>query len=85
MRFASPVILLVLLLGGCQSTGPKSPDVVYVTVEKIVPVPAALTEPCLIGEPVDQTYQSAKDLALERREYLVECDGRMTRIRNLGR
>lgn len=85
MRRALTISLLVLLLGGCQSTGPKSPEVVYVTVEKIVPVPEELTKPCTIGEPTDQTYQAAKDLALERREYLVECDGRMTRIRNLGR
>lgn len=84
MRHSLAIICLVLLLGGCASNVPKAPEIVYITVEKYVPVPDELTKPCLIGEPEDQTYQAAKDLALERRQYLIECDGRMTRIRNLG-
>ena len=40
--------LTLLVLAGCQTTPdlPQPPKVVEVVVEKIVPVPPALTEPC---------------------------------------
>lgn len=75
----------MLALAGCQTTPdlPQPPKVVEVVVEKIVPVPAALTEPCKRPAKQDTTVAEAVRLANERDAALAECSARMTRIRSL--
>lgn len=73
--------LLILALSGC-ATAPKV-ETVYVTVEKLVPVPAALTADCHDETPRSQTQGEAKRLANVRHASLAECTGRMREIRKL--
>ena len=79
------VIAMLGALAGCQTTPelPQPPKVVEVTVEKIVPVPAALTEPCRQPEKKTNTVAEAVRLANERKAALDECSARMARIRSL--
>ena len=83
MRILAVTALLVL--AGCQTTPelPQPPKVVEVAVEKIVPVPAALTEPCRQPEKKGNTVAEAVRLANERKAALDECSQRMARIRGL--
>ena len=83
MRILAVIALLVL--SGCQTMPelPQPPKVVEVTVEKIVPVPAALTEPCRQPEKKGNTVAEAVRLANERKAALDECSQRMARIRGL--
>lgn len=83
MRILAVIALLVL--SGCQTMPelPQPPKVVEVTVEKIVPVPAALTEPCRQPEKKGNTVAEAVRLANERKAALDECSARMARIRGL--
>ena len=78
-------LVAMLVLAGCQTTPdlPQPPKVVEVTVEKIVPVPAALTEPCRQPEKKGNTVAEAVRLANERKAALDECSRRMERIRGL--
>ena len=76
-------VIVLLALAGCQTAPIKPPKVVEVAVEKIVPVPAALTEPCQQPEKKDQTVAEAVRLANERKAALDECSARMARIRSL--
>ena len=80
-----PAVTALLVLAGCQTTPdlPQPPKVVEVTVEKIVPVPAALTEPCRQPEKKGNTVAEAVRLANERKAALDECSRRMERIRGL--
>lgn len=78
--------LIVLLLAGCKETlpvMPTMPDIVEIEVIRYVPVPEELTKPCQKFTAREQTYDEAKRLALLRGEATEECDGRMTKIRNL--
>ena len=77
--------LTLLVLAGCQTTPdlPQPPKVVEVVVEKMVPVPAALTEPCRQPEKKGNTVAEAVRLANERKAALDECSQRMARIRGL--
>lgn len=79
--------LILLVLAGCQTTPdlPSPPAVVEVVVEKIVPVPTALTEPCQQPAKEANTVQEAVRLANERKAALDECSQRMARIRGLER
>lgn len=83
MRILAVIALVVL--AGCQTTPdlPQPPKVVEVAVEKIVPVPAALTEPCRQPEKKGNTVAEAVRLANERKAALDECSARMARIRGL--
>lgn len=86
MRFAIAVILALLLTacpGQVRPTLPAMPTLVRVPVTTYVPVPAELTEPCPVYEAKEQTYQEAKDLALKRRESLIQCNKDKARIRAL--
>lgn len=78
-------VAAVLALTGCQTTPdlPQPPKVVEVVVEKVVPVPASLTEPCQQPAKAANTVQEAVRLANERKAALDECSARMARIRGL--
>ena len=86
MRHSVAVIAIALLASACTRENLKvePPKIVQVEVTKYVPVPAALTEPCAVYAPAEQTYAEAKRLALLRLESLQECNGRLARIRALG-
>lgn len=77
-------VIAMLALAGCQTLKPiQPPKVVEVTVEKIVPVPSALTEPCKRPAKQGNTVAEAVRLANEREAALAECSARMARIRGL--
>lgn len=81
MRAAA--LILLAMLAGCKSAPILPPKVVEVAVEKIVPVPAQLTEPCQQPTKQGQTVQEAVRLANARKAALDECSGRMQKIRSL--
>jgi hypothetical protein len=89
MRRVSMIALLALspLLGGgsCSSTPerPTIPQIVEVPVTRFVPLDPALTADCQDEPAKSQQLGEATRLANVRREYLVECSGRMARIRAL--
>lgn len=77
-------VIALLALAACRTVEPiQPPKVVEVVVEKIVPVPAPLTEPC--QQPVKQsnTVEEAVRLANVRKAALDECSARMEKIRGL--
>lgn len=80
MRCAA--IALALVLAGCETT-PDAPEVVYVTVEKIVPVPEGLTAPCDLVEKQGNSYGEAIRLANARLESLKRCNADKADIRGL--
>lgn len=82
MRAAALIVLAVL--AGCKTAPIQPPKIVEVVVQKIVPVPGQLTEPC--QQPVKQgsTVQEAVRLANARKAALDECSGRMSKIRSLS-
>ena len=77
------LILAMVALTACQSQPIKPPRVVEVVVEKIVPVPKALTEPCQKHDPKAKTVAEAVRLANVRKAALDECSARMDKIRGL--
>lgn len=88
MRFAA-LIAVVLLTCGFGSCGrrpdpPPVPETVYVTVERIVPVPRELTADCDRVLKRENTVAEAVRLANSRLASLDECSGRMRRIRELA-
>lgn len=87
MRSPAALTLIVLLLSACRDDvkpdAPVVPEVVRVTVDRIVDVPADLTGDCGNDSVREQTYAEAKRLALVRDEYLKECTQRMRKIRGL--
>jgi hypothetical protein len=87
MRAAQVVRALVIcgLLAGCQTRGPVVPKIVRVTVEKIVPVPEALTEPCDEVPTREQTLGEAVRVANARLASLKACNGKLAEIRGLGK
>lgn len=77
-------IAALLALAGCQTVKPiQPPRVVEVVVQKIVPVPAALTEPCQQPTKRSNTIEEAVRLANVRKAALDECSARMEKIRGL--
>jgi hypothetical protein len=79
---AAAIVLLVL--AGCQSKGPVVPKVVRVPVDRIVPVPPALTEPCDEVPVKAQTVEEAVRVANARLASLRHCNGKLAEIRRLG-
>lgn len=77
-------LIAALALAGCASHPVQPPKVVEVVVEKLVSVPAPLTEPCRRPQKQNNTVAEAVRLANERDAALVECSGRMAKIRGLG-
>lgn len=82
MRGAS--LILLLALAGCQTCPDVMPEKVYITVEKIVPVPAELAKDCEGYTVKANTYGEAIKAANARKAALEECTARMRRIRGLG-
>lgn len=85
MRRAATLIAL-LALAGCKESipvMPTMPKVVEVEIVKYVRVPPDLSAPCQHFKPNEQSYDEAKRLAEVRRLAAIECDDRMTKIRNL--
>lgn len=76
-------LIALALLAGCATKPIKPPKVVEVVVEKIVPVPAALTKPCQAIEANGRSVGEAVRLANARKLALEECSSRMTKIRGL--
>ncbi len=76
-------VIACLLLTACASKPTKPPKVVEVIVEKIVPVPAELTEPCKQHAPQAKTVAEAIRIANARKLALDECSARMAQIRKL--
>lgn len=81
-------LALVFVLTGlvaCQSRGPTIPGVVKVPMKEYVSLPVELTKPCDLVPKQDNTYGEAIRLANSRLESLKECNGRMDKIRALGK
>lgn len=74
--------LLILLLAGCK-TLPPPVELVPVTVEKIVPVPAELSRDCDIPKKQTNTVGELKRLRGADLAALRECSARMKQIREL--
>lgn len=77
------LILAMLAVTACQSQPIKPPAVVTVPIDRFIPVPRALTEPCQQPTKQGQTVQEAVRLANARKAALDECSGRMQKIRSL--
>ena len=76
--------MIAMALAGCASRQPVLPKTVYVTVEKLVPVPAELTAPCDEVEKRGNTYGEAVRLANARLASLKACNAEKAEIRKLG-
>jgi uncharacterized protein YcfL len=77
-------VIALLALAGCRTAKPiQPPKVVEVVVQKIVPVPAALAEPCQQPAKRSNTVEEAVRLANVRKAALDECSARMEKIRGL--
>ena len=77
------MILVAALLAGCQTCPEIVPEKVYITVEKIVAVPAELTAPCDVYQVKASTYGEAILAANKRKAALEACNDRMKQIRSL--
>lgn len=81
--------LLMLALGlalsacGTNKGLVKPPEKVYITVEKPVSVPEALTQPCHIEEPKELTVAEAVRVAKARKTSLEKCNQDKAAIRKL--
>ena len=76
-------LILLALLAGCQTCPDVVPEKVYITVEKMVPVPAELAKDCDLPAKRGNTYGEAIRLANARKAALEECNARMRQIRGL--
>ncbi|WP_205903579.1 Rz1-like lysis system protein LysC, partial [Pseudomonas viridiflava] len=63
----------------------KLPEVVHVTVEKLVPVDAKLIKPCPATRAASRTVEAVVTAYNANITALEDCDGRMSEIRALGR
>ena len=77
------MMIACLAITACSSI-PKMPEAVPVVVEKLVPVPEALTKPCDEVRKQNSTYGEAVRLASARLASLRECNARLSEIRKLG-
>ncbi len=87
MRFHSAALIALALLSGCahEPEKPKLPEVVHVTVEKLVPVDARLTKPCPAKRAESRTIEAVVSAYNANMLTLEDCDTRMSEIRALGR
>lgn len=85
MRF-HPLALIVLALAGCahEADRPKLPEVVHITVDKLVPVDARLTKPCPAKRATSRTVEAVVAAYNANLITLQDCDSRMGEIRSLG-
>jgi hypothetical protein len=75
------------MLAGCahEPEKPKLPEVVHVTVEKLVPVDGRLTKPCPAKRAESRTIEAVVSAYNANLLALEDCDTRMSEIRALGR
>lgn len=75
------------MLAGCahEPEKPKLPEVVHVTVEKLVPVDGRLTKPCPAKRAESRTIEAVVSAYNANLLTLEDCDTRMSEIRALGR
>jgi len=90
VRFHSLALILLLPLcgfGTCSKKPeqPKLPEVVHVTVEKLVPLDARLTKPCPGKRAESRTIEAVVDAYNANLVTLQDCDSRMSEIRQLGK
>lgn len=87
MRRHSAALIALALLAGCahEPERPKLPEVVHVTVEKLVPVDERLTKPCPAKRAVSRTVEAVVAAYNQNIATLEDCDTRMGEIRVLGR
>lgn len=90
MRFHPLALTLLLPLcgfGTCSKKPeqPKLPEVVRVTVEKLVPVDARLTKPCPATRAESRTIEAVVVAYNANLVTLQDCDSRMSEIRQLGK
>lgn len=80
-------LIALALLAGCahEPEKPKLPEVVHVTVEKLVPVDERLTKPCPATRAASRTVEAVVQAYNANVTALEDCDGRMSEIRALGR
>lgn len=88
MRFHPLALILLLPLcgfGTCSKKPeqPKLPEVVHVTVEKLVPVDARLTKPCPTTRAKSRTIEAVVIAYNANLVTLQDCDSRMSEIRQL--
>lgn len=78
--------MLLLVLAGCahERERPKLPEVVHITVEKLVPVDARLTKPCPAKRATSRTVEAVVAAYNANLIVLQDCDNRMGEIRSLG-
>lgn len=86
MRIHSAALIALGLLAGCahEPEKPKLPEVVHVTVEKLVPVDARLTKPCPVSRAQSRTVEAVVAAYNRNIATLEDCDTRMSEIRALG-
>lgn len=89
MRFHPLALILLLPLcgfGTCSKKPeqPQLPEVVRLTVEKLVPVDARLTKPCPTKRAESRTVEAVVAAYNANLETLQDCDNRMGEIRSLG-
>ncbi|WP_141057090.1 hypothetical protein [Stenotrophomonas rhizophila] len=92
MRFHSIALTLMAALllcgfGSCSKKPekPTIPEVVHVTVEKLVPVDGRLTKPCPAKRAESRTIEAVVSAYNANIATLEDCDSRMSEIRALGR
>lgn len=89
-RHSIAVILAVALplcgFGSCsKASRPDIPQVVYVTVEKAVQPPAALTQPCPITRAQERSVEHVVSAYNANILSLQQCNNQLGEIRMLGR
>lgn len=87
MRIHSVALIALALLTGCahKPEKPKLPEVVHVTVEKLVPVDERLTKPCPAKRAASRTVEAVVAAYNANIATLEDCDSRMSEIRALGK
>lgn len=87
MRCHSAALIALGLISGCahEPEKPRLPEVVHVTVEKLVPVDDRLTKPCPATRAASRTVEAVVAAYNANVTALEDCDGRMSEIRALGR
>jgi len=89
VRFHPLALILLVPLCGFGSCArkpeqPKLPEVVHVTVEKLVPVDVRLTRPCPGKRAESRTVEAVVEAYNANLVTLQDCDSRMGEIRELA-